>query len=156
MSATATASKQSHAEVIPAVPSPVASKDLMDQVQRTISVPVAEKAKPYHVGVKPECPKQNLVLGGICFSLYTERVSVANGETNRSRISGSIEHLTDSQVETIKKAASRKVFRMEGASKPLLDTASAHYSPDASDELVARFVYMIPMVNENDMMALVR
>lgn len=156
MSATATA-KGNEVEQKPIVlASRPTAKNLMDEVQPKVSIPDVEPQKPYRVGMKPGAPKQDIALAGICFPLYTEVVTGSGAQTIRSRRDGDVVRLSDRQVEQIKKAAARKVFRMEGARRIILDASDKNYAPLHTDESVARYVYMVPMVEEPDMMAVIR
>lgn len=118
----------------------------------------------YHVGLNPDAPYDVIHLAGFEIPKWTERVEGYGASTKRDRIQGVYLDLDDEQVERIKTASTRKVFRFAG--KPskrghrralLIDKAgsgftrtgqpgagkpSKPYKPQPDDKDVAAFVYV--------------
>ena len=117
-------------------------------VLENFEVPKPE-TKRYWVGVKKGCPFQNLSVGGIEFSLFTDEVGddLTTGETTRARRPGRLVDLTDEVVAYVKKAMESHVIRMEGARPRKLDKKSDKYKPSIADVPYARFLYLQPVTD---------
>lgn len=76
--------------------------------------------KEYLVGTKPNCPIQNVSVGGICFPLYNEDVTVDDaGQTHRSRINGAIVKMDKNKYEFVKAKIKSKVIRWRDKNKKI-------------------------------------
>jgi hypothetical protein len=127
--------------------------DLMTSVPRPAKVsPETIAEKRYRIGTKPDCPRQNYAVAGICFPLYTERVEQVGGETVRSHEDGQMVFLTDEQVSNIKAAVSKRVVRNAGGRRDILEIGSIGFTPDVSDAPLADYLYMIPMREDPSIM----
>lgn len=118
--------------------------------EETTSGSHAVGAQPYWVGTLPECPKQNVVLGGIDFPQYTEQIiDQEGGLTQRNRRNGDVKYLTADQVKAIKAAGKRKVVRSQGALTTILNTDHKRYRPHTNDKPLGQFVYLVPLDDMN-------
>lgn len=111
-----------------------------------------EQAHRYWVGTTPECPVQNVTVGGISFARFTGIPTFdSSGVPDRKLDMGCEIDLGQDQVELIQKAVSIRVIRRVGSQEDpgkrrgiivLIDGGRHKYRPQSSDEPLARFLYM--------------
>lgn len=130
-------------------------KSLEETHPATAAVRAAKPVAPrlaWWVGTLANGPVHTTTIGGISFPRQTEIVGQdGDGQTTRSSRPGGIVHLTDEQVERVRKALTTKVVRSikreDGtvARAQVYDvrgTPDTPFTPSDTDEPLARYVFM--------------
>jgi len=114
----------------------------MSKLETVLPAGLGEKPKRaaprrrWWLGTLPGCPQRNVTLGGISFNART------GAEATRI---GSVNNLTDEQVEKIFKAMSNKVARYVGGSRPeIADIRVKGFVEEEGDEPLAKYLFMMP------------
>lgn len=113
-----------------------------------------EAKRSYWFGVLPDCPFQNVSVGGITFHTFTEKVEHKDGKlmTQRTKRPGAVVELEAHVIEKVEKLLGRlKIRRLAERRAEVIDPEAKHrnplmgYRPHAGDVPLADFLYFIPV-----------
>jgi hypothetical protein len=97
----------------------------------------------YWIGTFPESPRQNIVLGGVTFCRGLGQAD-AQGRLQGPR--GAIVHLSEAELESVKKAVADRVVRWAGRRAQILTRrAPTQYRAAPGDVPLAQYLYCIPV-----------
>lgn len=103
----------------------------------------------YRIGLNPDAPLHSVTAGGLNFVPHTFAVALnGDGETERSKVRGSIVETTPEQLQRALESASHKHARStKGASARtwLVDDRLKYHRPHLSDTCVAQWLYAEPV-----------
>jgi excisionase family DNA binding protein len=104
-------------------------------------------SRQYWCGTLPGSPFQNIILAGLDFPSFIELIDHPDGtlKTQRTKVRGTVVHLSAQQVKAAQEAATKKVVRISGARTALLSVDSRFYKKTGGDEAVGCYVYLIPL-----------
>lgn len=102
----------------------------------------------YFVGTRPDCPRQNIALAGVCFPRWSEKVEYDpdSMDTERMKRQGAVVLLTDVQVAEVKEASERKVFEILPYGRGILyNSTTRGFRPNKNQRPVSAFIFMQPI-----------
>lgn len=126
-------------------------------------------AVAYWCGTFSDAPVQNVLLGGISFPRFTERIVQPEGSlvTKRFPQFGAVQYLTPAQIEKIKEATRNRAVRWAGSQEVYREIVmteqglvtyertkprtgwvvmrDGRYRPHVMDEPLGRYVYCLPV-----------
>lgn len=98
----------------------------------------------YWVGLLESCPFHVIHVAGVDFHKFIDPPALVNDSWERQQKAGKIVTLTDEQVEKIKTGIVKKYIRRIGKNKTYMhSTDSINYNPQANDEPVAMYAYLM-------------
>ena len=99
----------------------------------------------YRIGLKPNCPVHQLVVGGGCTVKRTQKVTGRNANTKRNDVNGVEMCLTDEQINAVIKGVKNRVIRSTTGKKRrsrVYVKSNKFFRPEENDKEASAFVYI--------------
>lgn len=108
-------------------------------------VPMGEK-KQFWVGTQPDCPYQNITVGGQSFPRSTQKVTKGRsiGETKRDERRGAVYEWTQDTLEFVCNAIKKRIVR-KSPRPAQFSVDDKSYRRHEGDELLAKYLFIVDL-----------